>query len=96
MKRRIGIVRIQFDIVSMTQLNVNEVSDLEHLVIKTWKTYRQKNNCGEGLFELDDGTLHFFTYKLRDDLVMEVVLGPRQQAEAILNRHGLSTYELFD
>ena len=91
------LTRIEFKIISASALSESEVADLQELVVKTLKEfYGTNDNCGEGLFDLDDGSLHFFTYKLRDDLVLEVFLFPRDQAEAILSPHGLSTYELFD
>jgi hypothetical protein len=77
------LTKIEFDIISARALSKNEVDDLQELVVKGLKNRRHKNNggpndnCGEGVFDLDDGSLHFFTYKLRDDLVLEVFLFPR-------------------
>jgi hypothetical protein len=96
------MTQVEFNILSATKLNENDVSDLKDAVITAFKKFHNtkdggpKDNFGEGLLELADGSLHFYTYELRDDLVVEVIVFPRERAESILNPHGLSTYEFFD
>jgi hypothetical protein len=95
-------IEITFDIISTRALTRTEVEDLQDAVVYGLKKYAHTNNggpndnCGEGLFDIDDGTVLFYTYKLRHDHVCEAVLYPRDATEVLLNQNGLTTYELFD
>ena len=48
-------------------------------------------DVGEGVIVLDE-VEHFFTYVRADDEVIEVSLLRRDDAEAVLNKHNLTTY----
>lgn len=45
--------------------------------------------AGEGIIQFD-GVDHFFTYAIKGEIV-EAAVGPRDDAERVLNEHGWST-----